>query len=445
MRFLILFIVICAGFTAGYLTNHYKSLKDNSSDSAINSQESDPKPLYWVAPMDPNFRRDRPGKSPMGMDLIPVYPETDNSENNLGNVGNKGNDSSIKINPQVQNNISVQTSALRSGKLHQAVHAIAYVRYNEDSLVHIHPRLSGWVEVLYVKASGEAVKKGQPLYSLYSPELVNAQDEYLLALNNGSQRLIKGAEARLKALKISDSFIKKLRKSKRTQQNITFYAKQSGFVENLNIRQGFYVEPGTNLMSIVNLNSVWIEAEILEADSHRISVGQIVELTTPAGVQLTSSAIEYIHPSIDSQSKTLIARATVDNTELGLKPNTFLEARIPIANEKEYWLAPKSSVIQTEQDNRIIIQQENGNFKAISVQILDHDRNFYAISSGNEQPQSSHLKIVTNAQFLLDSESSRSQSFQRLAPQVEGQKEHQKDHINHHDHHDHHNMQGGDS
>ncbi|MCL3793374.1 efflux RND transporter periplasmic adaptor subunit, partial [Actinomyces sp. 186855] len=126
---------------------------------------------------------------------------------------------------------------------------VGYVQYNQDQLIHIHPRVEGWLETLYIKAAGDSVEQGEPLYTLYSPQLVNAQEEFLLALNRKNQVLIRAAKARLKSLNISDDFVERLQKSKQVMQNITFYAIQSGVVEELNVREGFYVNPGTTMMS----------------------------------------------------------------------------------------------------------------------------------------------------------------------------------------------------
>jgi len=168
-------------------------------DLAGISQKSDAiggekKPLYWVAPMDPAYKRDKPGKSPMGMDLIPVYED--------GGSGSDTGPGTIKISPDVVNNLGVRTELAERRPLHSRIQTVGYVQYDEDRLVHIHPRVKGWIERLYVKASGDPVKKGQPLYAMYSPQLVNAQEELVIALDRKTPRLIRAAENRLAALRV---------------------------------------------------------------------------------------------------------------------------------------------------------------------------------------------------------------------------------------------------
>lgn len=165
------------------------------------------KPLYWVAPMDDAYRRDKPGKSPMGMDLVPVYPASDSSENR--------GEGEVTISPQVQQNMGVKFTTVKRGQLDLTFSAVGNVTYNEDYLVHIHPRVEGWIDKLFIKTEGEAVSQGQKLYTLYSPALVTAQEEFVIALKRGDTRLAAGAKQRLKALHLSDGFIAQLEKAAR--------------------------------------------------------------------------------------------------------------------------------------------------------------------------------------------------------------------------------------
>ena len=165
----IIAIIIGAALGAGVLSL-YQGAGSNSNTDETTSAEK--KPLYWVAPMDSNYRRDKPGKSPMGMDLIPVYEE-ESSGDDFG-------PGAVKIAPHVVNNLGVRTAPVELKNMHTEISTVGYVQYDEDKLIHIHPRVDGWIEKLYVKAAGNPVEKGQPLYTLYSPQLVNAQEELLI-------------------------------------------------------------------------------------------------------------------------------------------------------------------------------------------------------------------------------------------------------------------------
>ena len=150
--------------------------------------KKEPEILYWVAPMDANYRRDKPGKSPMGMDLVPFYAE-ESSEDGV-----------VKISPSVENNLGVRIGNVKKGILNREINTVGYISFDEEKLFHLHSRVEGWVEKLVVKATGDVVKKGQKLFELYSPTLVNAQEEYLTALKSNNKILINASKDRLSAL-----------------------------------------------------------------------------------------------------------------------------------------------------------------------------------------------------------------------------------------------------
>ena len=380
-----------------------------SQGQASKNEGDNKEPLYWVAPMDPNFKRDQPGQSPMGMDLVPVYPSSDaNKDDSPG---------TIQIEPSVINNIGVRTAKAKRMQISESINAIGYVTYNEDTLVHIHPRVSGWVEKLYVKAAGEYIKKDAPLYALYSPELVNAQEEYLLALQRSNKNLINAAQSRLQALQMPKQGIDKLRSTKKIQHNVDFYAPQTGFVDNLPIRQGFFVQPSTTLMSIGALDQVWIDAEIMASQTSKISIGlPVVATFAYLPGQNFVGQIDYIYPSLQAETRTLRARVRINNPDYLLKPNMFANLVIESAKSTEDKLVvPSQSVIRTGQQNRLVMALGDGKFKSVEVIIGDtfnltsssYIEVLEGINDGDE--------IVVSAQFLLDSESSISSDFMRMS------------------------------
>ena len=225
----------------------------NTPDSGDNTAtDVERKPQYWVAPMDPNYKRDKPGKSPMGIDLIPVY------QNEAGNdeVG------TVTISPAVVNNRGVRTAKVAKGQLGLNVKTVGYVQYDENRLLNVSPRVEGWIEKLYVKAAGDPVKQGEPLFALYSPTLVNAQQELLLALKRDNTILITAAVERLLALQVAQADIDQLRKTRKASQTVTIFAPQSGVVDNLEVREGMFVKPGSSLMSIGQLEHLWLIGEV---------------------------------------------------------------------------------------------------------------------------------------------------------------------------------------
>jgi len=361
------------------------------------------KPLYWVAPMDPNYRRDKPGKSPMGMELTPVYAED--------GASSKDNPGTITISPDVVNNLGVRTAVAERRSMHTEITTVGYVQYDEDQLVHVHPRVEGWVEKLYVKAAGDPVEKGQPLYTLYSPQLVNAQEELVLAINRNNTRLIAAAEIRLKALQIDKSLIDELKHKRVVKQTLTFYAPQSGVVDNLNIREGFFVKPGTTLMSVGTLDDVWVEAEVFERQAALVNVGLPVTMTLDyLPGKRWQGEVDYVYPTLDPKTRTARVRLRFKNPDALLKPNMFAQVAIHANAENDALVIPKEAVIRTGDQDRVVLALGEGRFKSVEVELGRLDAEYAEIRSGVKAGE----RVVTSAQFLLDSESSKTSDFKRM-------------------------------
>jgi Cu(I)/Ag(I) efflux system membrane fusion protein len=379
----------------------------NEITKTDNSARSENKPLYWVAPMDANYRRDKAGKSPMGMDLVPYYGG-DGSGPDEG-VG------TIRISANVINNLGVRTVSAEVKTLHTQINTVGYVTYDEDSLVHIHPRVEGWVERLYVKAIGDPVKKGQPLYDIYSPELVNAQEEFLLALDRKNSRLITASENRLVALQLPKSVINNLKKTRKVKQNIAFFAPQNGVVENLKIREGFFVKPGSTLMSIGDLSQVWVEAEVFERQAGQVAQGTPVTMSLDYLPGKTwQGKIDYVYPTLDAKTRTVKVRLRFNNENGEFKPNMFAQITIHTSSDEKALLIPKEALIRTGNHDRVVLALGKGNFKSVAVSVGRFDSDNVEILSG----LSAGEKVVSSAQFLLDSESSKTSDFKRMSHDI---------------------------
>ncbi|MFT6895858.1 MAG: Cu(I)/Ag(I) efflux system membrane fusion protein [Paraglaciecola sp.] len=391
-------IILGSVVTAGIYA--YRAEDPQSINSVVSTTND--KPIYWVAPMDANFRRDQPGKSPMGMDLVAVYA-TGNSDMSQGTV---------RISPDVVNNLGVRTAKVVQQALHIPINTVGYVQYNEDNLVHIHPRVAGWVEKLYVKAAGDKVTQNQALYALYSPQLVNAQEEYLLARRRKNDALSNAAEARLLALQMPQEAIDLLKRSQKVQQTVQFRAPQSGVVDNLAIREGFYVKPGTTLMSIGGLDEVWVEAEIFERQASQVSKDLPVTMTLgylPG--KSWQGKVDYIYPTLNPTTRTVRVRLRFANQDRLLKPNMFAQVTIHSDLNEQSLLVPRESVIRTGKQDRVVMALGQGKFKSVEVKLGQVSGDFAQILSGLQEGD----EIVTSAQFLLDSESSISSDFVRMS------------------------------
>ena len=394
----LIFLIIGVGigvFAYPYLIN-----MNNGSD-AISTEGEDAQPLYWVAPMDPNYKRDQPGQSPMGMDLIPVYEE------------NNGNDSpgTVRISPDVVNNIGVRTAQVEWSSFDNTINTVGYVKYDENRLIHIHPRVEGWIEKLHVKAVGDPVKAGDPLYDIYSPALVNAQEELVLALKRGNSTLTKAAKERLQALQIPMNTIETLTKTRKPTQTITVKAPRSGVIDQLNVREGFFVKPGTTMMSIGALDEVWVLGEIFERQMMNAKPGDEVVMKIDAlPGHKWEGQVDYIYPTLDSKTRTAKIRMRFKNPEKLLKPDMFANLMIQNSDSEESLQIPKEALIRTGTQDRVVLALGEGKFKSINVTPGRIGSTMVEILDGLDEAD----RIVTSAQFMLDSESSKTSDFKRL-------------------------------
>lgn len=378
----------------------------NKLHSPTTVEAKEEEPLYWVAPMDANFKKDKPGKSPMGMDLVPVYDD--------GGAGPDEGAGTIRISSNVENNLGVRIAKAEIKPLNAMINTVGYVTYNEEKLVNVHSRVQGWIEKLYISAVGDPVTKGQALYEIYSPELVNAQEEFLLALDRKNNRLISAAQNRLTALHIPKQGIEKLRATRKIQQNVTFYAIQSGVVESLAIREGVFVKPETMMLSIIDLSEVWVKAEVFERQSSLLAMGNDVVMTLDyLPNKEWQGKVEHIHPMLNPKTRTAIARLRFDNTNNELKPNMFGQITIQTSGNESALLIPKEALIRTGTQNRVVLALGEGNYKSIEVKVGRYNQNSVEILAGLVEGES----VVSSAQFLLDSESSKTSDFKRMEPE----------------------------
>ena len=392
--------VLALGILLGGLaTLLFTAATRDASDAVPAAGET--QPLYWVAPMDPDYRRDSPGKSPMGMDLVPVYADS----------GNSDSPGTIRISPDVVNNLGVRTATAEVSEWDSEIRTVGYVTYDEDQLLHIHPRVSGWVETLHVKAEGDPVAAGQALYELYSPELVNAQEELLLATKRQNARLIKAARDRLSALQMSDEFVGALERKGEVAQTVTFRARQGGVVDNLAIREGFYVQPGTTMLSIGTLDEVWVSAEVFERQAAAVQVGMPVTMTSEfIPGETWEGSVDYVYPTLDPETRTVRVRLKFANQDQLLKPNMFAQVAIHASTGERVLTVPREAVIRTAAQDRVVLALGAGRFKSVSVQIGRVSEQSIEILSGIKADD----LVVASAQFLLDSESSKTSDFLRF-------------------------------
>ena len=373
----------------------------SAASSLFAKEDEEREILYWVAPMDANFRKDGPGKSPMGMDLVPVYADEQ-----------QGSGSEVVISPEVIQNLGVRTAEAERTKLWRKISTVGFVDYDESKMSHIHLRTQGWIERLKMRSEGERVKKGEFLFSLYSPELVNAQEEFLQALKLGNTSLVNASKDRLVALGMSQSEVKRLKEKRNVRQTIAYYAPQDGVVSNLMVREGMFVKPENQIATLADLSSVWVMAEVFERQSSWVSVGQPaeVEFSYLPGKKF-EGVVEYIYPDLDQRTRALTVRLKFENFDEALKPNMFGKVSIYAGAKDNIIVIPREAVIRTGSDERVILAKGEGRFEPRQIVAGIESGDWIEVKSGLEEGED----VVVSGQFLIDSEASTKASFMRMS------------------------------
>jgi Cu(I)/Ag(I) efflux system membrane fusion protein/cobalt-zinc-cadmium efflux system membrane fusion protein len=372
-------------------------------------------PLYWKAPMDPAYIREEPGKSPMGMDLVPVCPE--NVESAAGGV---------RIDPVLAQSMGVRLARVERRDLSRTIRAVGRVAYDERRVSHVHTKVQGWVEKLYIDFEGQQVERGQPLLEIYSPELVATQEELLVAARYRDQtsaspfedveksgvHLFEATRRRLELWDIPERDIDRLLETEAIRKHLTLYSPAKGVVTHLMVREGMEVGPNQNLYTIADLSRVWVYADVYEYELPWVAVGQkgIVELSYMPGTAFESS-VTYVYPYLDSKTRTVRVRLELDNPELALKPDMFANVRIQAQTRRGTLAVPDEAVLRSGQRNLVIVALEGGRFDPRQVTLgIDSGDGWLEVREGLAEGE----QIVTSGQFLIDSESRLREAAQKL-------------------------------
>lgn len=358
--------------------------------------------LYWVAPMDPNYRSDGPGKSPMGMDLVPVYADGQAS----------GSDEpALRIDPAVVNNIGVKTAPVARGTLHRHIDTVGYVTPDADRVSHVHVRAEGWIEQLQADTEGDAVSRDAALFEIYSPALASAQDEYLQALRAGGAQLIEASERRLAALGMNAGQIRAVRTSGSASENLTVTSPQDGYLLELNVREGMFVEPGNTIMSLADLSEIWVDVDVFEQQIDWVRRGQTARMRLPfAPDRVWQGTVDYVYPTIRPETRSARVRLAFDNPDLVLKPNMYANVEIEAAPRRDVLHVPAPAVIRSGDASRVILALGGGRFRPADVATGLESEGRIEILRG----LSAGERVVVSSQFLIDSEASLDASLLRM-------------------------------
>jgi len=372
---------------------------------------------YWAAPMDPTYIRNEPGKSPMGMDLIPVYEEED---------GEKLPQSTIKIDPVTMLNMGVRTAAVQRMELKKSIRALGTVTYDETRIYAVNLKFDGWIEKLYVDFVGESVSKGQPLFDIYSPELVTAQEEYLLAraqaksltdssypsVRENAARLLGASRQRLQYWDLENAQIRQLEKKGEVRKNLTIYSPANGVVIKKDAVAGHFVKAGMHQYEIADLSRVWVDVEVYEYELPFIRKGMPadMELSYLPGKRLQGTVL-FIYPFLNPKTRTVKLRLAFDNKEGLLKPDMYANVYIESLIDPAALVIPQQAVIDSGLRKVVFVAQGAGKFAPRPVKLgLEGENSTFQVLEGLQEGDN----IVTSAQFMFDSESRLREAIQKM-------------------------------
>ncbi|BBO83225.1 hypothetical protein DSCO28_37910 [Desulfosarcina ovata subsp. sediminis] len=388
------------------------------AEEALKAGMMDPKTgkkiKYWAAPMDPTYIRNEPGKSPMGMDLVPVYEEAGEE---------KEPSSTIRIDPVTQQNMGVRLGRVEKKVLSKTIRTFGTITTDETGLYSVNVKFNGWIETLYVDFVGERVEKGQPLFDIYSPDLLTAQQEYLIALQQlrgpsgknarkDSDRMLEASRTRLAYWDLTDEQIAHLEAAGEIQKTITIFSPASGVVIVKNALKGHFVKAGEHQYEIANLSTIWVDVDIYEYELPWVHKGMHAEMDlayTPG--KRYSGEVLFIYPYLDPKTRTARLRLSFPNPEGKLKPGMYANVYLQNTLPGERLVVPQEAVIDSGVRKRVFVSRGKGKFEPREVTLgVEGNDNTFEVIDGLEEGD----EIVLSGQFLFDSESRLKEAIAKM-------------------------------
>ncbi|MBI5062172.1 MAG: efflux RND transporter periplasmic adaptor subunit, partial [Desulfatitalea sp.] len=413
------FFLIAAGLATVLALGYWLGTMGKDHGPTVQALQAPPaagerKVKFWKSPMDGTYVRDAPGKDYMGHDMVPVYEGEDNEAGG------------IKIDPVTMQNMGVRTARVERRDLRRTIRAVGLVAYEDQGRFSVNSKIEGWIERLYVNQTGQFVKKGQALMEIYSPELVAAQQEYLLAQESsrrlagstlasaadGARRLLEAARTRLAYWDINEKQIQELEKTGQVRKRMTLYSPFSGVVTMKQANEGMRVMGGEELLQISDISKVWINAEIYEYELPWVHPGQsaTVEIPFAPGKPLTGK-IAYIYPYVQNETRTVQARIELANPGFALKPDMYANVLIEGRPAAGALAIPGDAVLNSGKGQTVFVAGGEGRFEPRAVKTgLSDEQGYVEVVSGLSEGEN----VVTSAQFMLASESKLREAMQKM-------------------------------
>lgn len=444
-RTIFLLVLIAAAFAGGYGYGRWYG----KGGSAQAPQKSGRRILYYVDPMHPAYKSDKPGIAPdCGMKLEPVYadespaapaaerkilhyrdpkdhrytsgkpglnPETGHELEAVYEEAPAMKPGTVQVSPEKQQLIGVRYGQAEYTAGAESIRAAGKVAVDETRISHVHSRTDGWIEKVYVNFTGELVKKGQPLLTIYSPELLATQQEFLLALQAkdilkhstvrgvaaDQDALVAAARRRLELWGLTEAQIDEIQRTQKPVTNVTLYSPVSGYVTTRNAFPNQKIMPDTDLYTLVDLSRVWVLASVFEYEAPLVRLGQqaVVNLPYQPGKSYRAR-VSYIQPQVDPATRTIQVRLELDNPALALKPDMFVDVELE-APQRKRLTVPAEAVLDAGIQKTVFVDLGRGFFEPRTVEIGERLGDRIEILKGLRAGE----RIVTSGNFLISSES----------------------------------------
>jgi RND family efflux transporter MFP subunit len=407
LKLLGLTAIVAAAFGGGYIVRASRHATPAPPARRI---------LYYVDAMNPAFKSDEPGLAPDGMALQPVYAEDIGAPAAAGDAASAPPAGAIRISPERQQLIGVTFATAALDDEARSIRTVGKVTYDETRVAHVHTRINGWIEKVFVDFTGDVVAQGQPMLTIYSPEMLASQQELLLAARardlmrtnplasaaeQGGESLFAAAKRRLELWQLTDDQIQQVLTTGQPIHSITLHAPTSGFITARNAFPNQRVTPESDLYTITDLSRIWIMADIFESDITSIRVGDRASVIFPSGSAPSIAAkVTYVQPQVDPTTRALKVRLDADNTGLRMKPDMFVNVEFGVARKRQL-LVPADAILDTGDRQTVFVDLGNGYLEPRTVTVGDQFGDRVAVTHGLSVGE----RVISSGTFLIDSES----------------------------------------
>ncbi len=401
---------VCGAVVVAMLGRHWAVPDARAHEHAAPpAAPSERRILYWYDPMHPKYRSDKPGTAPdCGMDLVPKYAEEAATESSAA-------PGAVQISPLKQQLIGVRTAPVSRRTLTRDLRTVGVIQADESRIRKVHTKFPGWVDRLFISATGQPVRVGEPILSIYSPDLVSTQTEYLLARRGhqqlhdspfpeaaqSSKELLEATRRRLLLWDITPQQIRTLEETGKPQTNVTLHSPASGYVTVKDVYQGLYVTPEMDLYTVTDLSQVWAVLDVYEYEMPEVRVGNPVTLTfTYYPGETFTGAVAYVYPYLDEKTRTNKVRVQLDNADLRLKPAMYANGVIHVPS-REGLAVPEDAVLDSGTRQVAFVAAGDGHFAPRELRLGQHADGYVEVLQGLSENE----RVVVGANFMIDSES----------------------------------------